>query len=233
MKFKTFVWGAIGVICLFASDWAAAMKITRMDLKRDLALSEGVWVVQVMAEKANPPIDCTSYDTMVVTALKGAIQSGTLVVCTVSKNLVIGRRYLVFGRAKTSDNAWIDNGAASPVELSKNFKLPPPGTELLEVIEAIYRARIAQLDLEAEPYLKEKTALSEALPYNECEGNLVPADSQQAAQNWKVSRYLCGLKAFSNKNYTLARKFWNEILNVDPSYADAKARIARLDKLAK
>jgi len=133
---------AFGVACLVCIPCSAAKLMMFSSFDRYIARADGIWVIEVVKQVGKQPWIGRTYEAKVLQVLKGDPTKGTLTICALSRALVAGDRYLVFGFSQVTSGAWIDNGNVSPVPVPSSFSLTQlKGKSVKQQVVAIMTAR--------------------------------------------------------------------------------------------
>ena len=128
----------------------------------------GIWVVEVLRKMQEPrgSLDGLGivYEGQVQLSLKGEPKQGILSFHALSRDPMIGNRYLVMGFNRTAYGAWLDNGNVSPVEIPPSFSLNElEGKTLKEQILRILKARRDEIENFVKKLEKEKKTIDEGI----------------------------------------------------------------------
>lgn len=131
--------------------------------------ANGVWIVELLSQGGEGRETGSVYEGRVLRSLKGEPQKGTLSFCAISRQLTVGRRYLVFGFNHASDaGAWLDNGNVSPVEIPPSLSLAElEGKAAKEQILSILTARCTQIVDDIRKLNEEKKALEDGIQFQD------------------------------------------------------------------
>jgi hypothetical protein len=126
----------------------------------------GIWIVKILGQnvEGQEVRGLPVFEAKILRNLKGETQKEPFLLFAVSRQLIIGRRYLVFGFNKTSGGAWLDNGNVSPVEIPPSLSLTEmEGESLKNQILSIMTARCTEIEKTIKRLNDEKKVLEEGL----------------------------------------------------------------------
>lgn len=155
--------------CLVCLPCFAIKSMMFNSIDQYIKRADGIWIVKTVRRTGQDPEIGPLYQVKVLQTLKGDSNERILTVCSVSRRLISGDRYLVFGFNKDSTKeVWIDNGNISPVPIPMSFSLNElEGKSLKDKISAVLAARHAELGRLIEKYKEEKNALEQGLKFQQ------------------------------------------------------------------
>ena len=157
---------AISLVCLLSIPCYAIKAMMFNSIEQYIDRADGIWIAEVVKQSGHER-EVPTYEAKILQTLKGESDKETLTVCTISRQLASGHRYLVFGFNRVSaSGVWMDNGNISPVPIPASFSL----TELKEKsvrkqISGIMSARCRELDRLMKELAEEKATLEEGLQF--------------------------------------------------------------------
>ncbi|MCX5636202.1 MAG: hypothetical protein NTX52_00715 [Planctomycetota bacterium] len=158
---------AIFFACVFCWPCYAIKSMMFNSVDQYVERSSGIWIVEVVKQSGQERESGPTYEVKVIQTLKGDPKKKTLTVLAISRELVCGRRYLVFGFNRASDSrSWMDNGNVSPIPVPASLSLTElKGKSTKEQISSIMVARSNELDSLIKQLTEEKKALENGLDF--------------------------------------------------------------------
>jgi hypothetical protein len=165
MKIRVITRAALLIVALAVPCYAIKSMMFN-SINQYIERGAGIWIVEILGKNVEGqevrrfPV----FEAKILRNLKGESQKEPLLLCTVSRQLIIGKRYLVFGFNKKSGGEWLDNGNVSPVEIPPSLSLAElEGESLKNQILSIMTARCTEIEKTINKLNNEKKVLEEGI----------------------------------------------------------------------
>jgi hypothetical protein len=158
---------AISLVCLLSLPSYAIKLMMFNSVDQYIERAGGIWIVEVLQQNGQEPEIGPTYEVKIIQTLKGDSKKETFSLCAISRQLISGSRYLVFGFNRAPDSgAWVDNGNVSPIPVPPSFSLAAVKGEPVEnQISLIMSARSSEIDSLIKQLSEEKKALENGLDF--------------------------------------------------------------------